>query len=127
MKNSLWAKRIRGAGKAVGRQVAMMLVGEGENLVEFGGDEQDAPALVAQLAQLAVDVFDRTDVHAPRGLRRDQQLGRRFELPREDDLLHVAARQGGERVGRVGGLDEEAFAELLGKAGDLRVGKDAAL
>ncbi|RLL13857.1 ABC transporter permease [Anaerotruncus massiliensis (ex Liu et al. 2021)] len=26
MKNSLWAKRIRGAGKAVGRQVAMMLV-----------------------------------------------------------------------------------------------------
>jgi hypothetical protein len=76
-------------------------VGEGENLVELRGDQEDRDAPVAHPDELVVDELDRADVDAARRLGRDDQAGVGVaELTGDDDLLLVAARQ---RLG--GGAD----------------------
>src|SRR6266705_6673584 len=44
-----------------------------------------------------MDEFDRANVHAPRGLRNQQQLRRQFKLATDDQLLLVAARKRARR------------------------------
>src|SRR5207245_1414558 len=66
-----------------------------KDLLELEGDEEDRAACIALLKQTAVHEFDRADVEATRRLRRNQHLWIAVDLPREDNLLLVAA---GERA-----------------------------
>jgi len=68
-------------------------VGQGQDLVQLAGHDQDGGAVVALLDDAAVDVLDRSDVDPTCGLRGDDQLGLAGELPGDDQLLLVAARQ----------------------------------
>src|SRR5437588_2080204 len=68
-------------------------VGERRDLFEFGGDEQDGAALVAQTDELAVYELDGPDVNAARRLRDQKEFGAQLELATDDELLLVAARK----------------------------------
>src|SRR5687768_12448161 len=70
---------------------------EVEDLVELGGYEQDSHAGVARGDDALVDELDAADVEPPRRLVKDEQAEVASELPRDDDLLLVPAREG---VGR---------------------------
>ena len=70
---------------------------EGGHFFEFGGDEQDGAAGVAQGDELAVDELDGSDVHAARRLGDEQELWLQVELATDDQFLLVAA---GERFCR---------------------------
>ena len=72
-------------------------VGQLQDLVELGRDEQDGGAGVALGDRLAVDELDAADVQAARRLIEDEQLQVAAELARHDDLLLVAARQRARR------------------------------
>jgi hypothetical protein len=102
-------------------------VGEGEHLVEFGGDEQHRGALIALGDELGVDVLDRADVDTSGRLRRDEQVDRAIELAGDDELLLVAAGQGAGRRGDRRGADVEGAHELLGVGVDGRELQRAAL
>ena len=69
-------------------------VGERQDLVELDRDQEDRLAGVAEGHQPAVDELDGADVHAARRLADQQQIRVPVELPREHDLLLVAAREG---------------------------------
>ena len=90
------------------------------DLVELEGYEQDRNPLVPLPEQHPVDVFDRAHVQAARGLDGDQEGGVISDLPADDDLLLVAAREAARHerpaVARphVIGLDQ-----LIGKASHL--------
>ena len=69
-------------------------IGEGEQLLELLGDQQDrrSPSL-AQVEQQLVDALDGADVQAARRLDGDEHLRRRVDLAGEDQALEIAARQ----------------------------------
>ena len=69
-------------------------VRERQDLVELDRDQEDRLAGVAEGHQPAVDELDGADVHAARRLADQQQIRVPVELPREHDLLLVAAREG---------------------------------
>lgn len=71
-------------------------VGEADQLVEVGGDQQDRQPLAAGLADLVPDLRLRADVDAARRVGGDEQLGVVAHLAADDQLLLVAA---GERGG----------------------------
>ena len=93
-------------------------VGEGEELVEVLADEQHCDAVRRGVAQVSVDGLDRADVEPARRRRDDERLRSARELPREHDLLQVAARE--EPGGRVrpGAADVVAADELRRPRGD---------
>src|SRR5439155_12558493 len=66
-------------------------VREGEDLVEFEGDEQHRLAVVSSLDQPAMNEFARADVEATGRLGSDQDAGFASDLTREHDLLLIAA------------------------------------
>jgi hypothetical protein len=88
-----------------------------EQLVELLADHQQRAARVAQLEQLAADLRGGADVHAPGGLRDDQQLRVGIDLAADDELLQVAARQA-DLAAACGpaGLDVEALDQVLRRA-----------
>ena len=88
-------------------------VGQLEDLVELGRDEQDRGPGVAHLDGTVVDELDAPDIQAARRLIQDEHLGLGAELTSDDGLLLVAARQrlDGDRWRRR--PDVEALDELL--------------
>src|SRR4249919_1853591 len=67
---------------------------EREDLIELERHEQDRAPLVALVHEPAVEVLDRADVEASRGLCRDERLRVAGDLPGRHHLLLVAAGQG---------------------------------
>src|SRR5882672_1660482 len=63
-----------------------------EQFVELLRNNQHRRAAVAQVDQRLADERGRADVHPPRGLRHDQQLGLLQDLAPHDELLQIAAR-----------------------------------
>ena len=68
-------------------------VGQGQELVELLGDQQDRGARLAQLEQHPVDALDAADVQPARGLDGHHQRRPGVDLAGEDEPLEVAARQ----------------------------------
>ena len=68
-------------------------VGERQDLVEFGRDEQDRGSPVAEFDDLLVDELDRPDVEAAGRLGDDEHLDVAGQLAGDDHLLLVAARE----------------------------------
>src|SRR5687768_8740767 len=68
-------------------------VGEGADLVELDGDEEDGGAGVAQLDEAAVDRLDRADVDAARRLPDEKDGWPSRHFARADELLLVPARE----------------------------------
>ena len=94
-------------------------VGEGEDLVELGGHQQHGGALVADLDDAAVDELDRADVEPTGRLGDDEELHVAGELPGDDHLLLVAAREGVDRRRSVLGVrTSNSLHERLGVALD---------
>ena len=77
-------------------------VGQGEQLVEILGHEEDRGTLRAAGQQLRAHVLGGPDVEAARRLRDDEHARVSREDARQQDLLDVAARQGRDRVVRAG-------------------------
>ena len=106
-------------------------VGEPEDLLELGGDEQHAEAVVGQRHEQVVDRPLGADVDPARGLVGDEHLRPAQQHAREEQLLLVAARQRARR--RAGAvrphrpaLERLAGAPALGAAADEAVAADAA-
>ena len=68
-------------------------VREGEDLVQFRGDEQDASTIVAGANDAGVNELNGAHVHPARGLGCNQQLRLVLEFPRDDELLLIATGQ----------------------------------
>ena len=73
-------------------------IGEGEQLVEVLGDQQDTATGLAQPAQLVVDVGVGADVEAAGRLGGDEGAGLAGQRPGEEHLLQVAAGQPADGV-----------------------------
>ncbi|GDY63289.1 hypothetical protein SAV14893_026820 [Streptomyces avermitilis] len=134
-----------GGGIGVGDQPAVVDhpegVREADQLVQVGRDEQDGQALAAGLADLVPDRGLRADVHTAGGVGGDQEARVVAHLAADDQLLLVAAGQGGggdvdargtdvvllDDPARVvlGALDVEPEALRVGPLGD--VAEDAVL
>src|SRR5439155_27001863 len=80
-----------------------------EQLIEFFTDDEHSATLVAQREQFGANLRRRADVYSPSRLRDDQQLRLRIDLPPDDELLQVAARQARRSRLRSSGLDLEAL------------------
>ena len=92
----------------------MHAVGEFKQLVEFFTHHQHGATGVTQRQQSATDLRRCTDIHAPSGLRDDQQFGRSVDFAANDVLLQIAARQRlRQRMGATG-LDLVAVDDGLG-------------
>ena len=100
-------------------------VAQAAQLVQVLGDDQHPGPRVAQLVELLVDVAVRADVQAPGRLRRDEHLRPAPEGPRQEHLLHAAAREAGHGVGRRG-PDVEPPDHLLRMRPDRRLVEHAA-
>ena len=68
-------------------------IGQGQDLVEFLGDEQDRGPRLAPGEEDAMDGLDRPDIEAAGRLDGDHQARAGFDLAGEDQALEVAARQ----------------------------------
>ena len=88
-------------------------VGQLEDLVELGRDEQDRRSGVTHLDRPAMDEFDAADVEPARRLVENKELGGAAELARHDGLLLVAARKRVGRDGRRGCSDVVLLDEFL--------------
>jgi len=67
-------------------------VGEGLDLRQFRGDEQDGHALGPEVEQPVVDELDGPHVDAPGRVGGHEEGRVPLELPTDDELLLVAAR-----------------------------------
>src|SRR3989441_174134 len=85
-----------------------------EDLVELGRHEQDRCAGVALGDRLAMDELDAADVEAARRLVEDEESRLAAELPRDNHLLLVAARQRARGDGRGRRPDVVRLDGLLG-------------
>ena len=75
-------------------------VGQRQHLVEVLADQQDRDVSFGSLAQVAVHRLDRADVEPASRGRSDEHPRPARELPRQDDLLEVPARElAGRSVG----------------------------
>ena len=106
-------------------------VGEPEDLLELGGDEQHAEAVVGQRHEQVVDRPLGPDVDPARGLVGDEHLRPAQQHAREEQLLLIAARQRARRgAGAVGphrpALERLAGAPALGAAAHEAVAAHAA-
>ena len=91
-------------------------VGNIHDFIQFKGDEQDSYTLISLTDQHLMYVFDSTDIQAAGGLDRDQKLGLLGNLPSDDDLLLVAARESACGLGTaVLGADIVGFDQFLGE------------
>ncbi|CAM5740625.1 hypothetical protein SHIRM173S_01137 [Streptomyces hirsutus] len=70
-------------------------VGQADQLVQVGGDQQDGEALAARLPDVVPDRGLRADVHTAGGVGGDQEAGPAADLTADDQLLLVASGQGG--------------------------------
>ena len=68
-------------------------IGQGQDLVELLGDEQDRGPRLAPLEEEPMDGLDRADIEAAGRLDGDHQPRAGFDLAGEDQALEVAARQ----------------------------------
>ena len=78
-------------------------VRECEDFVQLGGDEQDSRPGIARVDNAGVDELNRAHVHAAGGLGSNEHFGLPLELPRDNELLLVAAGEpasGQRQVGR---------------------------
>ena len=66
---------------------------QGQDLVEILTDQEHGDAVRRRVAQEPMDGLDRADVQAARRRGDHERLRPARELPREDDLLQVAARE----------------------------------
>ena len=82
-------------------------VGKRQDLVEVGGDEQDADALRGEAAHDAEHVALGADVDAAARLVHQQHLGRGHQRLADHHLLLVAAGQRRDGQGGVGDLDRQ--------------------
>src|SRR5919204_3398447 len=89
-------------------------VGERQDLLQVGGDQQHRQALVAGGHQLLPDELGGADVEAPGRVGGDQQLGAAGELARQHQLLLVAAGEGVGRRGDARRLDPEGAYQVGG-------------
>ena len=89
-------------------------VGQLEDLVELGGDQQDRRPGVALGDRLAVDELDAPDIEPAGRLVEDEQPQVAGELAGDDDLLLVAARQRRRPARRRRRPDVEVLDPLLG-------------
>src|SRR5207245_6711875 len=64
-----------------------------EEFIEFFAHDKHRARLIAKLEQLGANLRRRAHVHTPRRLRHDQKTRLRINLPADDELLQVAARQ----------------------------------
>ena len=80
-----------------------------EDLVEVLADQQHGDAVRGRLAQVSVDGLDRADVEPARRRGDDEGLRLARELPREDDLLQIAAGEEPRRGRRPGTPDVVAL------------------
>src|SRR5262249_44825815 len=102
-------------------------VGQADQLVQVGRDEQHAHALVAGPADVVPDRGLGADVDAAGGVGRDQHLGRVAHLAADDELLLVTAGQGARRHGDTRGADVVGGDDALGVlAGAGNVDQEAA-
>src|SRR5690606_6166404 len=95
------AEFLRGDGRGVGVRDQLAVVddaegvGQADQLVEVGRDQQDGQSLAAGLADVVPDRGLRADVHTAGGVRGDQEARLVAHLAADDQLLLVAAGQGG--------------------------------
>ena len=68
-------------------------IGQLEDLVELGRDEEDRRSLISLGDHLAMDELDAADIEAARRLVENEGRELPAELPSDDRLLLVAARQ----------------------------------
>ena len=80
-------------------------VGQADQLVQVGGDQQHGQALAAGLADLVPDLGLRADVHTAGGVGGDQEARLVAHLAADDQLLLVAAGEGGGGDVDAGGAD----------------------
>ena len=102
-------------------------VAHAEDLRHFGGDHDNAHALIGQLAHQLVDLALRADVDAARRLIEDQNLRVGRQPFADDDLLLVAAGEVQDLLLRTGRLDVELLDIGLGDLVFLLAAEDAAL
>ena len=98
-------------------------VGQGVDLVELGGDDEDGGAGVALGDDALVDELDGAHVQAAGGLGGDEDLEGPGELAGEDGLLLVASREGGDGVVDVGDAHVELLAHPVGGVAHARRGQ----
>src|SRR5690606_13077482 len=126
------AEFLRGDGGRVGvrHQLAVVDhpegVGQADEFVQVGGDQQHGQSLAAGLADVVPDGGLRADVHTAGGVGGDQEARPGAHLAADDQLLLVAAGQGGGGDVDAGGADvvlgDDPAGVLLG---GLRVQPDA--
>lgn len=120
-----------GGGVGVGDQAAAVHdaqgVGQADQFVQVGGDQQYGQALAPGLADLVPDLRLGADVHAPGGVRGDQQLGPVAHLAADDQLLLVASGQGRGGHLDAGGADVVLAHDPLGVAAGRGRVEEAAL
>ena len=90
-------------------------VGEGEDLGQLGGDDQDGHAVAGQLGEQAVDLGLGADVDPAGRLVDDEQRRLAGQPLGQHDLLLVAAREQRDRAGDPAVLDLEALGPVGGE------------
>src|SRR5690606_27893755 len=121
------AEFLRGDGRGVGVRDQLAVVddaegvGQADQLVEVGRDQQDGQSLAAGLADVVPDRGLRADVHTAGGVGGDQEARLVAHLAADDQLLLVAAGQGGRGDVDARGADvvrlDDAAGVLLGGLG----------
>ena len=81
------------------------LVAQPHDLGEFCRDQKNGCALITLLDDLVVDVFNRGNIDAPRGLAGNQQIWLIVDLACNDDFLDIAAGHGTDRGLFAGSFD----------------------
>ena len=66
---------------------------ERENLIQFGGNQENRQARVALLNELVMDELDRTYIQSARRLSCQKNLGLARQFTRQHHLLRIPARQ----------------------------------
>src|SRR4051794_18514285 len=84
-------------------------VGDSQELLELVGDQDDGHAPAGERADDLVDLRFGTHVHALGGVVEDEDVGLRGQPLAEDNLLLVAAGEGGNQLRRAAGADAEAL------------------
>src|SRR5439155_17593058 len=86
---------------------------ESRHFLQFSRDQKNGATPVAQPDQLAVNEFDRTNVHAASWLRYEKEFGRQAEFSPNDKLLLVSTGKSARRKVRIRRTDIEITDDML--------------
>ena len=92
----------------------MQAVAHFKQLVELFTDHQHRAARIAQGQHRAANLRGCAHVHAPGGLRDDEQAGLGVDFPPHNEFLQIAARERARCRIRPAGLDAEALHDAPG-------------